>query len=286
MERLEFGDFPPQYRDPRTARIVILPVPYDQTSSWIKGADKGPEAILRTSYNLEFYDMETDSEVFLKGIYTDDPIVVEAGPEQLAEAVKARTGYWLDQGKFPVLLGGEHSVSIGAFQALAERNRRLTVLQLDAHADTREAYEGSPFNHACVMARARELFPIVQVGIRSMDVTEKETLDASRVFASHRILRQDRAEWIAQVVERLEDEVYLTIDLDAFDSSLMPATGTPEPGGLSWIDVVCLIQAVAAKKKIIGFDVVELCPRKELWASDFLAARLVYQTLTTVFAGQ
>lgn len=281
---LAFGDFPPEYRDPRTARVVLLPVPYDRTSTWIKGADCGPEAILRTSPNLEFYDMETDSEVYLHGIHTDSPVKVEAGPEELAREVKRRAAHWLDQGKFPVILGGEHSVSIGMFEALAERKQRLTVLQLDAHADTRQSYEGSPYNHACVMARAREHFPIVQVGIRSMDAAEKASMDPSHLFPAHRIMRRDRREWIAQVVERLEDEVYLTIDLDVFDSSLMPATGTPEPGGLGWYDVIDLIKAVAAAKTIVGFDVVELCPRPELWACDFLAARLVYQVLTIVFA--
>lgn len=284
MDRPVFGDFHPECRDPQTARIVLVPVPYDRTSTWIKGADCGPEAILRTSPNLEFYDMETDSEVYRRGIYTDAPVEVQAGPEVLAAEVRRRVGGWLDRGKFPVVLGGEHSVSIGVFEALAERKKSLTILQLDAHADTRETYEGSPYNHACVMARAREHFPIVQVGIRSMDVSEKVSMDPSRVFPAHEILRQERQVWIDRVIDRLEDEVYLTIDLDVFDSSLMPATGTPEPGGLGWGDVIDLIGAVASARKIVGFDVVELCPQKELWACDFLAAKLVYQTLTLVFA--
>jgi len=284
MDRLVFGDFPPECRDPKSAQIVIVPVPYDRTSTWIKGADRGPEAILRASPNLEFYDMESGSEVYRLGIYTDAPVKVEAGPETLAQEVKRRVGGWLDRDKFPVVLGGEHSASIGVFEALAERKKNLTVLQLDAHADTRETYEGSPYNHACVMARAREHFPIVQVGIRSMDATEKETMDPSRMFPAYEILRQARQAWIGRVIDRLEDEVYLTIDLDVFDSSLMPATGTPEPGGLGWYDVIDLIKTLASARKIVGFDVVELCPRKDLWACDFLAARLVYQTLTLTFA--
>ena len=286
MDRLRFGERCEESLDPERAQIVVLPIPYDGTSTWIKGADRGPEMILAASPNLEFYDIQTNSEVYKRGIYTDEAIIEKAGPEALAQQVKGRTGYWLDKGKFPVILGGEHSVSIGVFEALAERRKNLTILQLDAHADTRESYEGSAYNHACVMARAREHFPIVQVGIRSMDVSERESVDPDRFFPAYRIMQQDRPKWIEPVVELLTDEVYITIDLDVFDSSVMPATGTPEPGGLGWYDVVELIRAVAKNAKVVGFDVVELCPRKELWACDFLAAKLVYQTLTMVFANR
>ena len=170
-----FGDFQPEFCDPATARIVILPVPYDRTSTWVKGHDKAPQAILNASYNLEFYDILTDSEVFRQGIYTDKPLPVAGSPEEFAQVVRRKVEGYLKNNRFPVLLGGEHSISIGAFQAAAAAAENLTILQLDAHADTREEYEGSRFNHACVMARARELCPIVQVGIRSMDIEEKKS---------------------------------------------------------------------------------------------------------------
>jgi agmatinase len=282
---LQFGDFAPEYRDPQTAQIVLLPVPYDGTSTWIKGADRGPAAILEVSYNLEFYDIETDSEVFRKGIYADAPIEGLNAPEEVAVAVHKTMGNWLSQGKFPVVLGGEHSVSIGAFRAAAEAFEDLTILQLDAHSDLRPTYEGSPCNHACVMARAKELCPIVQVGIRSMDPVEKPLMDKSRVFFAHDICDVPRSEWIEQVVSLLTENVYLTIDLDAFDPSVMPATGTPEPGGLGWYDAVELVRAVCARKNLVGFDVVELCPHESHWGSNFFAAKLIYKILTTKFCG-
>lgn len=280
---IQFGDFLPKYRDPKTAQAVLVPVPYDGTSTWIKGADSGPKAILEASYNLEFYDIETDSEVFRRGIYTDAPLEIPGSPEDVAATVHKSIAYWLGKGKFPVVLGGEHSVSIGAFRAMAETFENLTILQLDAHSDLRPTYEGSPCNHACVMARAKELCPIVQVGIRSMDTVEKPQMDRNRVFFAHEICDRPHREWIKNVVGLLTENVYVTIDLDAFDPSVLPATGTPEPGGLNWYDAIELVKAVCAEKCMVGFDVVELCPRKEHWGSAFFAAKLVYKILTTKF---
>ncbi|MHC5143458.1 MAG: arginase family protein, partial [Planctomycetota bacterium] len=179
--------------------------------------------------------------------------------------------------------GGEHSVSIGAFEAMASQYDNLTILQLDAHADLRDEYEGSTHNHACVMARAKEHAPIVQVGIRSMDVCEKANIDTSRAFFAHDICGWLTADWIERVVPLLTGNVYLTIDLDVFDPSIMAATGTPEPGGLRWYDVIALIRAVCSQRNLVGFDIVELCPREHLWSCDFLAAKLLYKTLTYKF---
>ena len=189
----------------------------------------------------------------------------------------------LEKQKFPVLLGGEHSVSIGAFEAMANRYDNLTILQLDAHSDLRDEYEGSRYNHACVMARAKEYAPIVQVGVRSMDTAEKKNMDFGRVFFAHDICGWSTADWIEQVIPKLTENVYLTIDLDVFDPSIMPATGTPEPGGLGWYDVIALIRAACSQRNLVGFDIVELCPHEHLWASDFLAAKLLYKTLTCKF---
>jgi len=274
-----FGDFESEFYNPDTAAISILPVPYDGSSTWIKGADKGPQAVLGASYNLEFYDIETDSEVFRNGIFTEPSVDGVDAPEEIAAVVRQRMTALLDKDKFPVVLGGEHSISIGAFEAMANRYDNLTILQLDAHADLRDQYNGSRYNHACVMARAKEHAPIVQVGVRSMDISEKANMDADRVFFATDICCHKSAEWIGRVVSLLTENVYLTIDLDVFDPSVMPATGTPEPGGMGWYDVIALIRAVCENANLVGFDVMELCPRENLWSCDFLAAKLLYKAL-------
>jgi agmatinase len=201
----------------------------------------------------------------------------------MVEAVTARVQSHLANNKFTVVVGGEHSVSIGAVAAHAGRYPGLTVLQLDAHSDLRSEYEGSRYNHACVMARVRELCPIVQVGIRSMDISEKPALVEDRVFFAENI--HDSTIWIDEVVAKLTEQVYLTIDLDVFDPSIMPSTGTPEPGGLLWYDVLGLLRAVCRQRTVVGFDVVELCPVEANWAPDFLAAKLIYKLLSYRFRG-
>ncbi|MBF0216193.1 MAG: agmatinase [Candidatus Omnitrophica bacterium] len=287
MERnVIFGDDEGGSRDLENSGIVIVPVPYDKTSTWMKGADKGPFSILEASPNLEFYDIETDREVFRKGIYTAKPVRSDASAEKMSKAVRDEVLKYHALGKFVVLLGGEHSVSIGAIQAFALRVKDLTILQLDAHADLREEYEGSKFNHACVMARAREICPIVQVGIRSMSLGEKDGIDRKRVFLAEDIAVDPKRAWMDKVINRLTGNVYVTIDLDVFDPSIMPSTGTPEPGGLGWYDVTALLRKVAEKKNIVGFDCVELCPNANDKAPDFLAAKLVYKLLSYVFASK
>jgi agmatinase len=259
---------------------VFLPVPFDLTSTWRKGADRGPEAILDASPNLEFYDIETDSEVYKKGIFTDSPITAD-NSRSMIQNVRHRIKSHLENKKFVVTVGGEHSVSIGSVEAHSNECKNLTVLQLDAHTDLRDEYNGSRFNHACVMSRIRELCPIVQVGIRSMDITEKARLDDERIFYAHNIVH--RFDWIDAVVDLLGAEVYVTIDLDVFDIGLMPSTGTPEPGGLGWYQVLRLLKAVSEKKRVVGFDVVELCPSKTNIAPDFLAAKLIYTFLSYIW---
>jgi len=283
-ETINFGCLPAEYSNPETAEIVIIPVAYDGTSTWMKGADKGPAAIIEASANMELYDIETDSEVYKRGVFTDDAIAGEISTAEMIDAVSETVQDHLGRGQFTVVIGGEHSVSIGAIKAHAERYENLTVLQLDAHADLREEYNGSKYNHACVMARVRELCSVVQVGIRSMDASEKERLDASRMFFAER-LRTD-ADWIGKVVSILSDDVYVTVDLDVFDPAIMPSTGTPEPGGLLWYDVLALLKAVADEKRIVGFDVVELCPDNRNKAPDFLASKLIYKLLSYKFGGR
>jgi agmatinase len=234
---------------------------------------------------MELYDIPTKSEVYKRGIHTLRPIKHDGTPDALAKKVRKAVETILEDRKFPMLLGGEHSVSIGAFRAAHDHyGNSLSILQIDAHGDTREEYHGSPCNHACVMARARELCPITQVGIRAIDVDEVEGLDPRRTFFAHEIAGNPNPRWMDVVVAQQKQNVYVTIDLDAFDPSLLPATGTPEPGGLSWNEVNGVLERLCTERNVIGFDVVELLPRKELWASDFVAAKLVYRFLSMIFA--
>ncbi len=276
-----YGGIPKEYCNEEKSPIVVLPVPYDGTSTWIKGADKGPEAILEASANMELYDIETESEVYKHGIFTAKPIKEKKSPERMVAAVKAEVQKYLKANKFVVTLGGEHSVSVGAIQAYAEKYSDLCVLQFDAHSDMRDVYEGSKFNHACAMARAKEVAPVIQVGIRSMDAGEKPNLDMKRVFLAE-IMRQDKS-WPDKVLSILSPNVYVTIDLDVFDPSIMPSTGTPEPGGLGWYEVIDLLRRVEEKFNIVGLDVVELCPNNIDRAPDFLASKLIYKVLSYRF---
>ena len=279
---MNFGGISLVLTDYDKSPVVILPVPYDETSTWIKGADRGPAAILEASANMELYDIETDSEVYLRGIHTAPPVDEKSSPDAMVAAVKANVGRFLKDGKFVVTLGGEHSVTIGAAMAYVEAFPGLSVLQIDAHTDLRQEYEGSKFNHACVMARVQEMCPIVQVGIRSMDVTEKPFVQKGRVFFAHEIAGSG-GKWIDDVIDLLTEKVYITIDLDGFDPSIVPATGTPEPGGLTYYEVISLLRKLIVRKNIVGFDVVELCPMEHHKASDFLATKLIYQILSYKF---
>ena len=280
-KKLEFGDFSDQFRTLENSEIVLLPVAYDATSTWIKGADKGPQAILQASYNLENYDIETDFEVYRKGIYTDDILTPPQDPEEMVRTVASRTSEFLDTGKFCVVIGGEHSVSLGPVYANCEKYDDLTILQLDAHSDLRQEFHGSRFNHACVMARAKEKTRIVQVGIRSMDIEEKALVCQQDIFFAKDIYNSKN--WHQKVLDRIGKNVYITIDLDVFDPSIMPSTGTPEPGGLFWYDIIGLMNQVFKYKRVTGFDVVEMCPRPDNKAPDFLAAKLIYKLLSYRF---
>ncbi len=263
------------------SEIIIVPVPYDETSTWMKGADKGPAAIMEASVNLEFYDVETSSEAHLKGIHTIEPILEKETPEKFVAAVYEKTLLLLKERKFPVLVGGNHSVSIGAVKAFSEHFPNLTVLQLDAHADLRQTYEGSEFNHACVMARAREFASIVQVGIRSMSLGELPYVERDRIFYSHELYYNKNL--YVKAKDILTDNVYITIDLDVFDPSLMPSTGTPEPGGPEYMELLHFLRDVIRSKNVVGFDVVELCPSDVNKSPDFIAAKIIYQLLSYRF---
>jgi agmatinase len=289
-----FLDLAPEYRDPERAAACILPVPYDATSSWIKGAGRGPAALISASNYVEVWDIETATEPYRHGIATLPPVEVDGPPEGLADAVEHRVGEILDRGQLPVMLGGEHSVTVGAVRAAAARVPGLSVLQIDAHADTRETYGGSAYNHACVMARVRERCPVVQVGIRSLDTSEVDGLDQDRVVFAHEIAAERAGAedssgarpWMERATGLLSEDVYVTIDVDAFDPSVMPATGTPEPGGLYWYEVNALLRLVATSRRIVAFDVVELLDLPGHHASAFTAAKLVHRFLAEIFGAR
>jgi agmatinase len=267
------------------ANVVILPVPYDGTSTYGKGADKGPQAILDASQHVELYDIETKSEVWKLGICTLDALGVgnDDDPQKVVGKIQEKCRELISEGKFVVMLGGEHSITAGMASALFEKYPKMGVLHFDAHADSREKYDGSKYNHACVMARVRELgVPIVQVGIRSID---KEEIDRKKenqhIYWAHAI--HDNDKWMDDALAKLPEHVFITVDLDVFDPSIMPSTGTPEPGGLGWYQVVNFLEKVCASRKVVGFDVVELAPIEGMRGPDFMAAKLVYRLMNMVF---
>jgi len=268
--------------DYHNSRIVILPVPYDATSTWMRGADKGPAAIMEASINLEFYDIETNSEVHKHGIFTLEPITEKSSPEALVNSVWNQVSSLLSRKKFPVVVGGNHTVSIGSVKAFREVTENFSVLQLDAHSDLRNVYEGSKFNHACAMARIKEISPVIQIGIRSMAAEELDKVNKNGIFFAHN-LYYDKSLY-NKAIELLTENVYITIDLDVFDPSLIPSTGTPEPGGPDYFEIMHFLREVVRRKNVVGFDVVELCPSPVNKSSDFIAAKIIYQLLSYVFA--
>ncbi len=273
-----FLDMEHKFTELENARYVLLPVGYDGTSTFMKGADQGPQALIEASDSLELYDHIYEMEAYKAGIHTDNFHYNFSTPEAMVQGVFKRVTHFLNMGKVPGILGGEHSVSIGAIQALHQRYPNLSVLQIDAHADLRDEYHGSPFNHACVMRRAQEHANVVQVGIRSVCIEEKSNIVPENIFYANQIHHHDA--WISQAIDRLTEHVYLTIDLDGFDPSIMPATGTPLPGGLSWYRVITFLEQLCKRRKIVGFDIVELCPQPHDKISDVLAATLTYKIIT------
>jgi agmatinase len=280
---MKFADLPDAYTGYAQAGTVILPIPYDKTSTWRKGADLGPHALLSASANMELFDIETGSEVYRTGICTLPPVACPDDPERMVDAVERESARHFQNGKFVVGLGGEHSVTVGLVRAAAKKYGDLSVLQFDAHSDLRTEYEGSPYNHACVMSRVNEICGSVQVGIRSMDKAEWDRADRDRIVFAHD-LHKYGMNAAGEALEMLTNNVYITIDLDVLDPSVMPSTGTPEPGGLDWYTLTGLIRRVAGERKIIGMDVVELLPNEFNPAPDFLAAKLIYRTISMVFA--
>jgi agmatinase len=277
----QYGDLPKEFTTFESSKIVILPVPYDGTTTWIKGSDKGPKAVLEASVNLEMYDIDTDSEVHKLGIHTAEPLMENSSPQAMVDAVYTQVKALYKKKKFPVVLGGEHTVAIGAFKAASEQFNDLTILQFDAHTDMRSEFHGSKIDHHCVMARASEMAPIVQVGIRSMSAGEREDIQPDRVFYAMQIY--DQSTWMYELLNKLSRNVYITIDLDVLNPSIMASTGTPEPGGMNWFDIINILKKISEQVNIVGFDITELVPNKENKAPDYLVAKLIYTMLTYKF---
>lgn len=273
-----FMDMDDEYTLLENAKYVLLPVGYDGTSTFVKGADKGPQAILDASDSLELYDIQYQHSAYEAGIYTDHFDYDFSTPDTMVDSVYQRVKHFMQQGKSIGLLGGEHSVSVGAIQAMSESHKDLTVLQFDAHADLRDDYHDSIFNHACVMRRAQDYARVVQVGIRNVCEEEMHNVVDENMFYAHNIYNNE--DWMEPALERLTDNVYITFDLDGFDPSILPATGTPLPGGLQWYPTLKFIQKVIQSRNVVGFDVVELCPQADSKVSDVLAATLVYKIIT------
>ncbi len=272
-----------------SSEIVIFPAPLEKTVSYGKGTAKGPSAILRASHYVEFYDEETKREIcFEKGIASlPVPDFSKLSLKKSLDKIYSVTKSLLAEGKFVVTLGGEHSLSYPVIKAHLEKYPDLSILQIDAHSDLRDSYEGTKYSHACVMARVAELTKkITQVGIRAQCKEEAEFIKQNKIQTFYaRDIRTGKfgENWIGKVVDSLGKNVYVTFDLDGFDPSLLPATGTPEPGGLFWDETMNLLKTIGLKKNIVGFDVVELAPSKAHPASDFIAAKLTYKLINYAF---
>lgn len=278
-----------EYSSFERARVLILPVAYEGTVSYGTGTEKGAEAIIEASRNMELYDDETDAEVYKIGINTLAEITPEDEPAAMMNKIYERTKEVLESGKFLVSLGGEHSVSAPIIRAHAEKFHNISILQIDAHADLRDEYDGTPHSHASIMARTVKdmKIPAVQVGIRSISADEARSLDElphTKIYWAKDVV--GRTDWIDEAINHLTDNVYLTIDIDGLDPSLVPTTGTPEPGGLGWYETLTLIRKLAEKKRVVGMDLVEFSKTENADAPAFLCAKLVYKSLAYIFKGE
>jgi agmatinase len=277
---LVFGGAVPRPCDFDAARAVILPVPLERTTSYGGGTRNGPREILTASSHMELWDEELGVDVHPVGIFTLPEM--ELPISELAavmDEIRRVAGEILDRGKFLVTLGGEHSITAPLVAAVATRHPGVGVLQIDAHADLREAFMGTPHNHACAIRRSLEYAPVTQVGIRSLSSEEAAAVAGleTTIFYDHD-MRRDPA-WIDRVLETLPERVYITIDVDGLDPAIMPATGTPEPGGLSWYEALALLRATIERRDVVACDVVELSPLPGILAPNFLCAKLVYKIL-------
>ncbi len=279
-----FG-LPEEFSNKDHSKVVVIPVPYEATVSYGKGTSKGPAAVLEASQQVELFDEELCIEPHKIGIYTHEAVHMEM------ESVESATSFQklhdavspiVETGKFPISIGGEHSLSLGAIRACAERFPDLSILQIDAHGDLRKSYDGNPYSHASVAYHVYKALPqplITQVGIRNISKEEVDWLEEEKPNINIFWARQQDRWNFHEIIHTLSDNVYLTIDVDGLDSSVMPSTGTPEPGGMSWYHLIDLIKVLCIRKNVIGADIVELSPIPNLHGPDFLVAKLLYKLI-------
>jgi agmatinase len=266
------------------AKVLVIPVPYDGTTTYLSGTRHGPAAILRASQELELFDEETGQEVYRVGIATLEEVEVDvSSPQAMLARVRSLGERALNAGLFPLMLGGEHLLSLGMIQAVASRIFDLSILQLDAHTDMRKTYQGTEYSNACVMRLASRHGSLIPVGVRSLSAEEDRWARKQNLPIFHAADIRKRSGWQEEIIAHLSPQVYLTIDLDVFDPGVMPAVGTPEPGGLHWYDVLDLLRLVCRERQIVGADIMELCPQPGNIAPDFFAAKLAYKLLSYRF---
>jgi len=275
-----FAGLEPPYSNLQQARAVILPVPYDSTSEWRSGSRHGPQAIINASQYLELYDLELDREIYKVGISTlpqVEPLL--SSPQDMIDRVYQVIKGLIQKEKFIVLLSGDHSLSLGAVRAFKEAFPKLSVLQLDAHADLRDEYLGTKYSQACVMRRIFELCPISQVGVRSLSWEEKQFLTQNKLKPFYMSDLASNTAATDQIVDSLSEDVYVTIDVDVLDPSIMSAVGTPEPDGMSWRQILNIIESIALHKHVVSFDLMEFCPAEGPGSCAFLLAKLAYKLI-------
>ncbi len=282
----EFGGLPAS-TDFEHARVVILPIPLDRTTSYVPGTRNGPHEILVASSHMELWDEETETDIHDIGIFTlpemDFPY---ASMDDVVRAIRRVATEIVSRDKFLLSLGGEHSITGPLVAAVASRHSGLSVLQIDAHADLRDTFMGTPHNHACAMRRVLEYARATQVGIRSLSPEEAAAAPTlpTEIFYDFNMRQDD--DWIDRVVDSLSETVYITIDVDGFDPAIMPATGTPEPGGLSWYEGLALLRRVVERRNVVGCDIVELAPMGGNVAPNFMCAKLLYKILAYKFGAR
>jgi agmatinase len=280
----EFGGTTPTTTDFERARVVILPVPLDRTTSYVAGTRNGPHEILTASSHMELWDEETQTDVHSIGIFTLPEMEFPFGTmDEVMREVHRIAAEVVSRGKFPFVIGGEHSITGPVVEAVAAAHPGLSVLQIDAHADLRDRFMGTRYNHACAMRRVLDHAPAVQVGIRSLSPEEAAAAPRLRTKIFYDFNMRDDPQWMQRVVDSLGDTVYITIDCDGLDPAIMPAVGTPEPGGLSWYESLGLLRRVIEARTVVGCDLVELCPLPGNVAPTFLCAKLMYKILTYRF---
>jgi agmatinase len=275
-----FAGLEPPYSAFKQARIVVLPVPYDSTSEWRSGSRHGPQAIINASQYLELYDLELDREIYKVGISTLarlEPVL--SSPQDMIDKVYDVVKGLIQKEKFVVLLGGEHSLSLGAVRAFQEAFPTLSVLQLDAHADLRDEYLGTRYGQACIMRRILEVCPISQAGVRSLSWEERQFATQNKLKLFYMPELTSNPASVDRIVDSLSEDVYVTIDVDVLDPCVMPAVGTPEPDGMSWRQILDILESVTLHKHVVGFDLMEFCPGEGPHSCAFLLAKLAYKLI-------